>query len=71
MLNGKVVFGWGENDFLIKWFFNFPLFDTVKDEKLFFKKMIFPPMEENDFHFEKIGSWIYSLNYLMMWFAEI
>jgi len=28
----------------------------IKDEKLFSKKMIFPPMEKNDFHFEKIGN---------------
>jgi len=28
----------------------------VKDEKIFSKKMIFPPMEEIDFHFEKIRS---------------
>jgi len=28
----------------------------VEDEKLFSMKMIFPPMEENDLHFEEMGS---------------
>jgi len=31
------------------------LFGTVKDGKLFSKKMIFSSMEENDFHFENVG----------------
>jgi len=51
-----VAFRWRENDFLRKLFFNFSLFGTVEDGKLFSKKMIFFPIEENDFHFEKIES---------------
>ena len=38
---------------------NFSLFGTVEDEKLFFKKMIFPSTEKNDFYFEEMGSRIF------------
>jgi len=44
LLGRKMIFS--KNDF-----FQISLFGTVEDGKLFFKKIIFPPMEKNDFHF--------------------
>ena len=38
-------------------------------EEYFPRKMILPPMEENNFHFEKIGSWFSPFNSLTIWAA--
>jgi len=34
---------------------NFPLFGMVNDGNYFPRKMVFIPMEKNDFYFENIG----------------
>jgi len=50
----KVVLVGVEKIFFKKIVFQFSVVGTIKDENYFSRKIIFPLMEKNNFHFEKI-----------------
>ena len=65
------VFGWEKNDFFRKWFFDFSLFGTIKDGKIFSKENDCYPNWGKWFPFWKNKKLIFLFNSLMIWSVEI